>query len=524
MQHGCELGAGGEAGGVELAVCALQDARAAGPAHSGQRVTGHGLCVAIAGEAGGFTGAHILSAIEGIAVEDGGQLFTRDGRVGAEGSVGVAADDAVLRRPDNRLFIICAGLYVRERRAAEAPRLIFHAVQDRYEHTARRRAVGAEPVAGRAVHQAVFADVAHVIIEPVDAGNVEEVRVRRGIERGDNRRVEFPVRRIAAVANTACRNRDSQIIFAYQVCAAPAGEDISGLCRLVQRDCRRFDGVEIRVAERCAAVQIIGNGISIQRPVRDIAAVSDAARRDGDGQVVAARQISSAPADKRIAGSCRRIQGNGRRFHGIEVRIAGSRTAVQVIRDRVGIQRPVCSVAAVAGAACGNRDGQVVFARQVRAAPARERVSGLCRLIQRDCCRFHGIGRRVAGGSTAVQVIRDRVGIQRPVRGIAAVSDAARRDGDGQVILARQAGAAPAGEGVAGACGVLEGKGVRLDGVGVGVALCRAAVQIVSNGVLIDRPLRRDGHIPGRHGRGDRLVPTGEGIAFSCRGGGRSDG
>ena len=332
------------------------------------------------------------------------------------------------------------------------------------------------------------------------------------------------MRRIAAVANTACRNRDSQIIFAHQVCAAPAGEDISGLCRLVQRDCRGFYGIGIRIPERCAAVQIVGDGVGIERPVRDIAAVSDAARRDGDGQVVAARQISSAPADKRIAGSCRRIQGNGRRFHGIEVRIAGSRTAVQVIRDRVGIQRPVCSVAAVAGAACGNRDGQVVFARQVRAAPARERVSGLCRLIQRDCCRFHGIGIRIPERCAAVQIVGDGVGIQRPVRGIAAVAGAALRDGDGQVILARQAGAAPAGEGVAGACGVLEGKGVRLDGVGVGVALCRAAVQIVSNGVLIDRPLRRDGHIPGRHGRGDRLVPTGEGIAFSCRGGGRSDG
>ena len=41
---------------------------------------------------------------------------------------------------------------------------------------------------------------------------------------------------------------------------------------------------------------------------------------------------------------------------------------------------------------------------------------------------------------------------------------------------------------------------------------------------MIDRPLRRDGHIPGRHGRGDRLVPTGEGIAFSCWVGGRGDG
>ena len=47
VQHGCELGAGGEAGGVELAVCALQDARAAGPAHGGQRVIGHGLRVTV---------------------------------------------------------------------------------------------------------------------------------------------------------------------------------------------------------------------------------------------------------------------------------------------------------------------------------------------------------------------------------------------------------------------------------------------------------------------------------------------
>ena len=332
------------------------------------------------------------------------------------------------------------------------------------------------------------------------------------------------MRRIAAVANTACRNRDSQIIFAHQVCAAPAGEDISGLCRLVQRDCRGFYGIGIRIPERCAAVQIVGDGVGIERPVCRVAAVADAAGRDGDGQVILPRQVRAAPARERVTDPCRLIQRDCCRFHSVEIRIAGYCAAVQVIRDRVGIQRPVCSVAAVAGAACGNRDGQVVFARQVRAAPARERVSGLCRLIQRDCCRFHGIGRRVAGGSTAVQVIRDRVGIQRPVRGIAAVAGAALRDGDGQVILARQAGAAPAGEGVAGACGVLEGKGVRLDGVGVGVALCRAAVQIVSNGVLIDRPLRRDGHIPGRHGRGDRLVPTGEGIAFSCRGGGRSDG
>ena len=75
----------------------------------------------------------------------------------------------------------------------------------------RRRAVGAEPVAGRAVHQAVFADVAHVVIEAVDTGNIEEVSVRRGIERGDDRRVEVPVRRIAAVAGAACARQIGHI-------------------------------------------------------------------------------------------------------------------------------------------------------------------------------------------------------------------------------------------------------------------------------------------------------------------------
>ena len=181
-------------------------------------------------------------------------------------------------------------------------------------------------------------------------------------------------------------------------------------------------------------------------------------------------------------------------------------------------------IAAVANTACRNRDSQIIFAHQVCAAPAGEDISGLCRLVQRDCRGFYGIGIRIPERCAAVQIVGDGVGIERPVCRVAAVAGAALRDGDGQVILARQAGAAPAGEGVAGACGVLEGKGVRLDGVGVGVALCRAAVQIVSNGVLIDRPLRRDRHIMRRHGRGNCRVPTGEGIAFSCRVGRRGDG
>ena len=116
------------------------------------------------------------------------------------------------------------------------------------------------------------------------------------------------------------------------------------------------------------------------------------------------------------------------------------------------------------------------------------------------------------------------IAVMAPMRLVTAVAGAAIRDGDGQVIFARQVGAAPAGEGIAAACGVLESKGIRLDGVGVRVFLCRAAVQIVGDGVLIDRPLRRQGQVLGGHGRGDFFVPTGESISFSCRVGGRGDG
>ena len=89
-----------------------------------------------------------------------------------------------------------------------------------------------------------------------------------------------------------------------------------------------------------------------------------------------------------------------------------------------------------------------------------------------------------------VAVAAAATAIVAPVCRIAAVAGAALRDGDGQVILARQAGAAPAGEGVAGPGGVLEGESPRLNGVGVEIALRSAAGQIVGDGVLIDRPLR----------------------------------
>ena len=107
---------------------------------------------------------------------------------------------------------------------------------------------------------------------------------------------------------------------------------------------------------------------------------------------------------------------------------------------------------------------------------------------------------------------------------IAALASAARWDGDGHIILAVKPRAAPAGEGIAGFGRVIEGESPCLDGVGVGIALRSAAVQIVGDGVLIDRPLRPICPVPCfvsadfRNGvAGQRLVivPAGKGIALA---------
>ena len=44
-----------------------------------------------------------------------------------------------------------------------------------------------------------------------------------------------------------------------------------------------------------------------------------------------------------------------------------------------------------------------------------------------------------------------------------------------------------------------------------------AAAGVKGDGVLVDPPLRRDGQVFGGHGGGNRLIPTDEGITLSCR-------
>ena len=58
--------------------------------------------------------------------------------------------------------------------------------------------------------------------------------------------------------------------------------------------------------------------------------------------------------------------------------------------------------------------------------------------------------------------VRMTAAIVAPLCRIGSVASAARWDGDGHIILAVKPCAAPAGEGVAGACGILEGKGCLL--------------------------------------------------------------
>ena len=116
-------------------------------------------------------------------------------------------------------------------------------------------------------------------------------------------------------------------------------------------------------------------------------------------------------------------------------------------------------------------------------------------------------GRNLAA---AVRIERDRVLVCRPVGGIFPVSGGIF-DGD-SLLRPTYVRTAPTGEGIALLGGVLEGN-VALHRVAVGIALDRAAVQVIGNAVVDHLPLRRDGQVVGGHGHAVCiLVPLGEGI------------
>ena len=172
-------------------------------------------------------------------------------------------------------------------------------------------------------------------------------------------------------------------------------------------------------------------------------------------------------------------------------------------------------VAAVAGAAGRNHDGQILFAGQVCAAPAGEGVAALFRGVQCDFAGFHGVGVRVAGSRASVQVIRDGIGIARPLRGERLIFRGhCRRDCW-----------IPASEGIAELAGIFGGCDERAVVLRDG---CNgaAAIGVKGDGVLIDRPLRPICPVPcfvsadfrnGVAGQHLVIVPAGKGIALAGR-------
>ena len=87
-------------------------------------------------------------------------------------------------------------------------------------------------------------------------------------------------------------------------------------------------------------------------------------------------------------------------------------------RDGIGFQLPVRRIFPVAGGACGDRDGHIVFSRQVRAAPARKDVVFKRGRGQRDSAALDRIGGGKPLRRTAVQrkvdIIRNRRVGERP--------------------------------------------------------------------------------------------------------------
>ena len=91
-----------------------------------------------------------------------------------------------------------------------------------------------------------------------------------------------------------------------------------------------------------------------------------------------------------------------------------------------------------------------------------------------------------------------------------------RRDGHILRRHSRRNRRVPTSKGISLSCGVSRGGDRRAVAQRDG-RNGTAAGGVEGDGVLIDRPLRRDGHVLGGHGRRNRIIPTGKGISLSCR-------
>ena len=109
-----------------------------------------------------------------VAVEDRRQLLTSDRIIGAKGAVTVALKDPLLGSPGDGIGIPLAGGYVAVACAALGSGAAIHAPQDRGQHGAGRRFIGAEQGAAGTHHQFLLIDKHDIIIEPIVFCNINE--------------------------------------------------------------------------------------------------------------------------------------------------------------------------------------------------------------------------------------------------------------------------------------------------------------------------------------------------------------
>ena len=334
----------------------------------------------------------------------------------------------------------------------------------------------------------------------------------------------------------------------------PTGESIARLGRILRRDDSR--AVVLRNGrDRRTAIRIETHRVAIDTPLRHKGhGRTDFRRQIFDSRLIAVGSGTQLPSSEVIPGSCKtvlrqlllRVIGEAHGFH-------GTRAAVGVKRHRVLIRRPL------------RRDGHILRGHGggnifIPTGEGVASLGGVCGL---------GDGRAVVLRDSLVDRLtvleRHRVLVDRPLRldghilrghgggngliptgeSIARLGRILRRDDSRAVVLCNNSFLIPVG-GIK-RHRILIDRPLRLDGhtpcghgggdllapprkgiPRLGRSLRRgdlravvlrngldhaAAVRVEGDGVLVDLPLRRDGHILGGHGLGNLLIPTGESIA-----------
>ena len=129
-----------------------------------------------------------------------------------------------------------------------------------------------------------------------------------------------------------------------------------------------------------AAVGIEGDGVGVDLPVCNIAAVARASPLDGDSHALTA-DARARPTDEGIAGLFRILQGDVRGLNIVSRGVAGNHAAVQIIADVIGDQFAVCLIF---HSVCRHGKLVLLLALRVGARPASPFIACLQRCIDRN--------------------------------------------------------------------------------------------------------------------------------------------